>query len=350
MEAMRRFLGLLSLGVVTVVSATPAHANSNVTTGRVGGDTRYATAAAIAQSRYPSGVNYATLTSGRGFADALGGAFLAGVQNGPILLTEPDHLSAETKDVIDRLGIKSIDILGGTDAVSQAAQDEIPAAVSVHRYEGATRYDTDQQAVEAVAGGVNTIGGVKTAVVASGVAFADAVAAGGLAYRGFPIVLTDPATLSPQAAATLQFINAKQVLIMGGPGAISPAVEQQIKQLGVQTLKRFSGGDRFDTAAQLARFEDSTAELGISPAETVLYRSDDFADSLAAAAYSGAHPGEGKNELPAGVGGSQCGELHPTTAAFLRDNAQTVTTITAVGGPDGVCQHELDSAAAAATG
>ncbi|MHB8463468.1 MAG: cell wall-binding repeat-containing protein [Acidimicrobiales bacterium] len=342
--------GLAAATVITVSGARPAAATQAATANRLGGETRYATAAAIAEQKYPNGVSSATLTSGVGFADALGGSFLAGTLNDPILLTDPAHLSSETKDALTKLNVQNIDILGGTDAVSQSVQDELGPSIHVTRYSGPTRYDTDAKAVEAVGAHVGTIGGQKTAVIASGTTFPDAVAASGLAYHGFPIVLTDPVTLSPQAAQTMQDVGIKQVLVMGGPHAVSADVEAQINHLGIATLKRFAGADRIDTAVQLANFEDATAELGFSPAETVLYRSDDFADSLAGAPYAEGSGGGGKNQLPAGPGGSNCGDLAAGTAAFLQAHATTVARITALGGTFSICQSELDQAVAAAGG
>ena len=54
--------------------------------------------------------------------------------------------------------------------------------------------------------------------------FPDALAAGPLAYaRALPLVLTDPGALSPQAAQTLVDLGIQQVVIAGGPTAVSPA-------------------------------------------------------------------------------------------------------------------------------
>ena len=91
---------------------------------RVSGPDRYATAADIAAAFFPTGVGAAYLTTGRNFPDALAAVPSAGVEEAPLLLTDPRCVPAATRVQADRLGVLDggrLVVLGGTTAVSEAA-------------------------------------------------------------------------------------------------------------------------------------------------------------------------------------------------------------------------------------
>jgi hypothetical protein len=84
--------------------------------------------------------------------------------------------------------------------------------------------------------------------------------------NGFPLVLTDPASLSPQAQAGLLNDGIQQVILMGGTVAVTTNVENQIKALGI-TVIRLAGANRSDTAAKAAALETGTfSDLPMAPA------------------------------------------------------------------------------------
>jgi putative cell wall-binding protein len=216
---------------------------------------------------------------------------------------------------------------------------------------GATRYDTNQLVAQfpqagfvdtftMPATGVYTPGKVAgtsvpspapTAVIASGANFPDAVSGGAVAHGGFeglptfgsshrqpdgqgccqgydssdttggfPLIITDPNTLSPQASAALLNLGIKNALIVGGPAAESDPVVKAIQNTGtgIQTLQ-FAGADRTDTAQQLATFAQTTyadppppnvdcgpgfctkiGGLGYASSGVTLARGDAFPDAL----------------------------------------------------------------------
>src|SRR5581483_281083 len=102
--ARRRFWSLLSsmtivgalLASVPLLDAPPAAAD--VATARIAGADRYATAAAMARAKFPNGTPTALVASGATFADALAGAYFAGLNTqqcptqSTILLTAPGTL------------------------------------------------------------------------------------------------------------------------------------------------------------------------------------------------------------------------------------------------------------------
>jgi putative cell wall-binding protein len=93
---------------------------------RWSGADRYATAAAISLGTYPQGATTAYLASGADYPDALAGAPVAAHAGAPLLLTQKDCVPASTLAELTRLGTTNIVVLGGTNAVSDAAANLTP--------------------------------------------------------------------------------------------------------------------------------------------------------------------------------------------------------------------------------
>ncbi|MBV8347311.1 MAG: cell wall-binding repeat-containing protein, partial [Mycolicibacterium sp.] len=265
----RRGATIAAAGVIAL-SLLPngAGATSTVTTSRLQGSDRYATAAAIAEAKFVSGTANAIVASGVNFPDALAGAYLAGIQSGAILLTDPNAPSAGLVSGLSALHTTTVTILGGPGAVTPGVQTQLASTastssaggnLSVSRIQGATRYDTMQMIdTTPPASAVGTVNGKPTAIIANGLNFPDALAASAASYKAhLPIILTDPNTLSSQAQATLTALGIQQILIMGGTNAVATTVESAINGMGITTLRRFAGTDRTDTAQQFATFEVS---------------------------------------------------------------------------------------------
>jgi putative cell wall-binding protein len=99
---------------------------------------------------------------------------------------------------------------------------------NVGRLAGADRYAT----AAAVSASRWPADGPHTVFVATGLNFADALAAVPLAgVRDVPLLLTDPRSLSAATAAELRRLNPTQVIILGAGGAVSDAVGAQIHAL-----------------------------------------------------------------------------------------------------------------------
>jgi len=248
----------------------------------------------LALAAFPAGARVAVVATGFDFPDALAASYLAGRVQAPIVLVAP-HLPLPSQTLVALRGLRTQQIL--LVGLNQAVGDDVESAlahlsstapggalISVSRIGGQDRYATMNLIDETPpATEIGTIGGVRTAILTTGQAFPDALAAGPLAYaRGLPIVLTDPGSLSLAAAQTLLDLGIGQVLILGGPSAVSPSVEASVHQLGVATLGRLSGSDRSDTARLVGDW--AIARLGFSAAHFDLASgdpADDGADALA---------------------------------------------------------------------
>ena len=196
---------LRDLGVTTVVivggesaisSAIEAQLSSGYVVARIAGATRDATAAAISASAFPGPVDVAYVTTGTNFPDALVGGPAAYANGGPILLTDPDQLSAATEAEIARLQPSTIVILGGTAAVAASVESSLSAYAPVSRLAGRDRYATAAEVAKTLPVPTSTI------YVATGLKFPDAVAGTPLALDS-PMLLTSEAGLPPATAATI---------------------------------------------------------------------------------------------------------------------------------------------------
>jgi putative cell wall-binding protein len=341
----------------------------------------------------PTANRFAIIARGDAFPDALAGAFLAGQRNAPILLTQTDAIPPETTATLKALGINQVYLLGLQSAISTAVETQLkstqafdcsgvpaqtaggaPLNITVQRVGGTNRYQTARMVAETVgltgAGTLAPNGGtgtpVKTAILASGENFPDALAAGPMAYQGtaglngsggFPLLLTSQATLSPDAQQGLTDLGIKQVIIPGGTAAVSDAVATAVAAAngGINVI-RFAGATRTDTAAKIAAFETSAPAVGPPAVNGLKYqlttislaRGDDFADAL------GGGPRAGINLTPILLT-SNPADLGAPTAAYLKANnainrSGGLTTLDIFGGTAAITDATFQAAAAALSG
>lgn len=212
----------------------------------IGGATRYETSAAEALHSF-SHADTVIVTGGNTYADSIAGSSLAGALDAPILLVHPDSLSSATSDAIRTLSPSNIIILGGTDVVSENTESQLKSLASnVVRLEGATRFDT-QMAIYNY-GVENNLWSGDTAIVATGMDFADALSVSPVAYSlKAPIFFTDTSDNLPTAQAdAIKASGKNKILIIGGTTVVSSTAENSLKQVGTTT--RLGGDTRYDTS------------------------------------------------------------------------------------------------------
>lgn len=184
---------------------------------RLAGSDRFTTAQAVSAASFSPGVQVAYLVSGLAFPDALTASALGALNGNPVLLTTPSTLPDSTIDELTRLQPKSIVVLGGTaavsDAVLNAAKNYSP---SVSRVSGADRFATNASADAAVPGAVGTL------VVASGANFPDALSGAALAgHLTTAMLLVGPGGLSAAQATLVGRLAPAHVDVLGGTKAVS---------------------------------------------------------------------------------------------------------------------------------
>ena len=141
---------------------------------RVGGADRYATAAELATA-FPAGVDRVVVATGRTFADALAIGPVAARDGAPILLVEPDRVPDPVVTQLRRLAPREVVVLGGTTAVSAAVATRLRelTGVAPRRVAGDDRYATATAIARTFV--PDPVGNV---AVTTGREFADALAAG----------------------------------------------------------------------------------------------------------------------------------------------------------------------------
>ncbi len=351
---------------------------------RIGGIDRFQTAEKIALARSLEGNPTVVLASGVAFPDALSSAYLAGQLGASILLSGQNSLPAPTVEGMRLLGVNTVYLIGGTNAISAGVEAQLRATsqyepggqvtvgqgkLQVVRLGGADRYATNQVvnlrgAAELTAGtavGRTTIkfgqSSKLTALVATGENFADAMSAGaataGNGTGRLPIILTPSGSLTSSASSQMTSLGIQQAVILGGTNAISAGVETSIQGLGAATF-RIGGANRAETATMLADFElagpaSATADGGLmfllrheGSTHAYLARSDVFADALAGG------PLAASDLAPILLTSSTT--LSPETATWLKANAADIDYVTALGLGVAVSQPVLDAANVAVGG
>lgn len=195
---------------------------------RLWGEDRYATAATISETAFPTGATVAYVAVGSDFPDAVVGAPVAAHRNGPLLLTRSDMLSAPTRAELERLQPDTIIVVGGGASISTSVVNEMrPLAPNLSTLAGSDRYMTSAEVSEhAFPGGASTV------YVARGTLYPDALAGGPAAADApAPILLVRENTLPGTIAAELVRLSPNRVVILGGDAAVSPLVEQAILDL-----------------------------------------------------------------------------------------------------------------------
>lgn len=190
---------------------------------RVSGADRYATSAAVALSAFPKGASTVYLANGNTFPDALSAAGAAGADKAPVLLVNgsASTLSASTTQVLKKLGVTSIKVLGGTASVSTGIANAAAKLGHTTRLAGADRYATSAAVAEATAGA----DAWKTANVVSGANFADALSVGAVAAAGgHPILLAQYQGLTSRESTDLGSRSVAKVDVLGGYASLSWAV------------------------------------------------------------------------------------------------------------------------------
>ncbi|MGM0896398.1 MAG: cell wall-binding repeat-containing protein [Bacillota bacterium] len=144
------------------------------------------------------------------------------------------------------------------------------------RYAGSDRYQTSLE----ISSNEWEEGSVETVVVATGADFPDALAASPLAgFHYSPLLLTKKDSLPAGFVEELKRLGAVNVILVGGTGAISEKVQNELSTLKFN-VERISGKTRYETAVNIAE------EVGMGDTLYVATGAN-FADSLSVSPAAG---------------------------------------------------------------
>lgn len=330
--------------VAGLALAPPAGAVEDVTVARLAGNDRYETAVAVAKAAYPSGATTVVVASGLIFPDALAGAAMAGDLGAPLLLTERDRVPTATANGLRDLGATTVYVLGGSTVIStQVEQQLATGGRTVERIAGGDRYFTAAEiAVEIGAGGIADLDGRRTAFVATGLDFADALAGGPVAGAGdgtgvHPILLVN--TRVPEATeAALTELEIEQVVILGGTAVVSSSVESELETLTGNPALRLAGADRYATAVAVARAAVQRFDFALE--DVLLANGRVFADALAGGPLGAVRT--------APIVLTDAAALPAATRGFLESESDIIEAITVLGGTTAVSDATAEAAEDAA--
>jgi putative cell wall-binding protein len=332
---------LVAAALLISTLATPAAAAEGVA--RAAGEDRIGTAIR-ASADHREAAHDAILATAYSFPDALAAGALAHALDAPVLLTQPEVLPQRVVDELHRLGVNTVWLLGGEQAVSARVEGALEdLGFLVRRLAGADRYETAGHIARAA--GAAATGEV---VLALGEhpdgdrAWPDAVAAGALAASPdrVPTLLTRPDALPAATESALADLGAREVLLLGGAATIAPAVEARLADLGYAT-RRLEAPSRYDTSVALA--EDALARFDADARPVVFASGSAFPDGLAAGSLA-AELGAPLLMVP------PTGPLPDALSAFIRAHAAQLQGGVVVGGPAAASDEVLAQLSAALRG
>jgi hypothetical protein len=163
----------------------------------------------------------------------------------------------------------------------------------IARFAGENRHDTACLIATA------TFDTSDTVIITRADAFPDTLSGNYLAGQlGIPVLITagpdhpNPDEVDPITAECLEDLGVESVIILGGPAAVSPAVEAELDE--DFDVERIGGVDRHETAKLVAEAGAEVVEVGETALgrTAIVARADLFVDALVAggAAYDGDFP------------------------------------------------------------
>ncbi|MEW4059246.1 N-acetylmuramoyl-L-alanine amidase [Bacillus siamensis] len=265
---MRSYLKVLIISMLGLILFIPSALADNAVK-RAGGSNRYGTAAVLSKQVY-STASTAVVVGGGSYADAISAVPMAYQKNAPLLYTNKDNLSSETKTRLKELKTKTVIIVGGTPAVSANTANQIKAlGISVKRISGSNRYDTAAKVAKEMSS-------ASKAVIANGFLYADAIAAiPYAAMNGYPILFTNQTDINSATAGAIKSKGIKSSIVAGGTGSINASVFKKLP-----SPKRISGSNRYELAANLVQ------QLNLPTGNVFVSNGFGYADSIAGAALA----------------------------------------------------------------
>lgn len=196
--------------------------NEQLNTIRLAGDTRFETAAAIAEEITGGQSDAAIIANGMKFPDALSIASAAAEVGLPILLTKVDNVPDATQEALNNLGVQETLVVGGPRVVSEELLGQLPNAF---RVSGEDRYETNVEVLELVGAQQEHM------YVATGRDYADALTGAVLAAKQGTNILFVKNVVPEVAASYLEENEVEELTIFGGPNAVSDDVRQALEDI-----------------------------------------------------------------------------------------------------------------------
>ncbi|PRY13955.1 cell wall-binding repeat-containing protein [Kineococcus rhizosphaerae] len=308
-------VGLSGLGLAAVPAQ--AAAGFDPAASQVSGVDRFDTAARVATTAFTT-ADTVVVANGDRAIDAQAGAYAAGLNKAPLLLTQKSNVPTFTVDAIKKLGATKAIVLGDTNSVDATALAQMTAAgLSVQVVAGANRFDTAAKVYNLASTKATTVFLARADLLAGQVS-PDALAASPLSYDGTPVLLTNANSLPAETAAAITSGGVKNVVVLGN--AITDSVKTAVGALGA-TVTTLAGDDRSLTAQKIAEYGITQNAYGTTAASIA---NGDKIDALAAGPWAAIN----KAPILLTLG---TGSLGTGTSGYLATHASTLKTATVFG-------------------
>ncbi|MGD6873031.1 cell wall-binding repeat-containing protein [Sutcliffiella horikoshii] len=177
------------------------------------------------------------------------------------------------------VGINNISLYSENGSGNSVVRFKEVVSPGVKRIDGQNRYAVSANiSKELFNWGLNT----DTVVIARGDDYPDGLAGVPLAVDlKAPLLLTRPDALPTEIKDEIKRLGAKNAVILGGTVGVSTNIENELKNLGVNSIKRITGANRYEVAVNIAN------EL-ITPttSQAILVSGENFPDALAVSSYA----------------------------------------------------------------
>lgn len=246
------------------------NAYATPTISRLFGNNRYETASKVAIDNWKQS-NYAILTYGEDYPDALSAAPLAGKYNAPILLTQKNIIPVSTLSAISQLGVKNIFLIGGAGVISYNIEKQlIDLGISVTRLYGKNRYETNIQIAK-------QLSDVSQIAVVTGEDYSDALSIGPIAVKlNMPIILVGSSTVPQVVKEYIVNKNINKTYVIGKGTSINNID-------GLPNVIEINGQDKY--ARNMAIINNFKNTLDLS--SFYLTTGENFADGLSSSVLAG---------------------------------------------------------------
>jgi putative cell wall-binding protein len=204
---------------------------------------------------------------------------VAGIEGAALVLVGRDEIPPDSAAELARLRPDRIVIVGGVAAVSDAVREQLRDLTEgpVTRIAGDDRYETALELSQVAFDASSDV-----AYLVSGAGFAEALSAGPAAgLEGGPILLVQGSTLDDEVVTELQRLSASTIVIVGGTGSVSDALETDAVSRFGAAVVRAGSFTRYSSGVAVAEriLDEDTATIFISTGEV-------FADGLAATPWA----------------------------------------------------------------
>ena len=249
------------------------------------GDTRFTTAVEVSKQSFDDGnANSVVLVGEDAIVDGLAAAPLAKQVTGSILLTKQNELPAETEAEMTRIlgnnmSGKTIYLVGGESKISKDLEAKLKkTGANIVRLAGDTRFETSLEIAEEMAKTATAT----TAYVVGGNGEADAMSISAYAAQtNAPVVVVDKNEVSEE---TMEFLDGKNIEIVGGTGVVSEEVEAQLKEIDADNkVVRIAGQTRQETNAKVINAKYADAEKAYVAKDGYVGGNGKLIDALAVA-------------------------------------------------------------------